>query len=75
MQLLRHQRVEVQIDLPSQPSPDPSPILSWAQRAHDRLAWHERLVRNTRAPTEGQVTIKLFGVPEAFATFFALPTG
>ena len=34
----------------------------------------ERLARNARAPTAGQVTIKLFGVPEAFATFLGLPT-
>jgi hypothetical protein len=76
MQLVRHQRVEVQIGLPSQPSPDPSPpILSRAQRAHYRLCWHERLARNTHVPTEGPVTIKLFGVPDTFATFLGLPIG
>ncbi len=75
MQLLCHQRVEVQIGLPDQLRPDPlPPLLSRAQRAHYRLCWHERLARNTRAPTEGLVTIKLFGVPDTFATFLDLPT-
>jgi hypothetical protein len=75
MQLLRHQRVEVQIepDLPTNPEVSPLP-LSRASRAHYRLSWNERLARNVRAPTAGQVTIKLFGVPEGFATFLGLST-
>ncbi len=47
-------------------------ILSRAHRAHSRLSWQERLVRNARAPTAPQPTIKLFGVPEAFAAFLGL---
>ncbi len=76
MQLLRHQRMEVQIGPPSQPSPDLSPpILSRAQRAHYRLSWHERLARNARAPTDGLlVRVKLFGVPDTFAAFLGLLT-
>jgi len=50
------------------------PPLSRAQRAHYRLSFQERLARNARAPTAGQVTIKLFGIPEAFAAFLGLPT-
>ena len=73
MQLMRYQRVEFQLGPPSQDQPDsPSPILSRAQRAHYRLSWQQRLMRNTRAPTAGQVTIKLFGIPEAFATSLGL---
>lgn len=49
-------------------------ILSRAQRAHSRLSWAERLARNARDSTAGQVTIKLFGVPETFAIFLGLPT-
>lgn len=33
-----------------------------------------RLARNVRAPTEGLVAIKLFGVPETFAAFLGLAT-
>ena len=47
-------------------------ILSRAQRAHFRLSWAERLARNARVPTASQVTIKLFGVPEGFATSLGL---
>jgi hypothetical protein len=33
-----------------------------------------RLARNARPPTAGQVTIKLFGIPERFATSLGLAT-
>ncbi len=75
MQLVRDQHIEVRLaeDQPSQGSPAPSPlILSRAQRAHFRLSWAERLTRNARAPAEGQVRIKLFGVPDTFADFLGL---
>jgi hypothetical protein len=42
-------------------------ILSRAQRAHSRLSWAARLARNVRSEASGQVTIKLFGLPEGFA--------
>ncbi len=47
-------------------------ILSRAQRAHTRLSWQMRLARNARSTAAGQVTIKLFGVPPAFAAFLGL---
>ena len=75
MQLVRDQHIEVQLaeDPPSQSHSTPSPaILSRAQRAHFRLSWAERLMRNARAPAEGQISIKLFGVPEHFADFLGL---
>ena len=34
-----------------------------------RLAWAERLARNARPETSGRVTIILFGIPQAFATW------
>jgi len=75
MQLLRDQCLEVQMEpslsAPSDLSPSP---LSRAQRAHYRLAWTERRARNARAPTAGQVRIKLFGVPKTFATSLDLAT-
>jgi hypothetical protein len=75
MHLLRQQRVEVQVEqgLSASPTLAPAP-LSRAQRAHYRLDFQERLARNARVPTASQVTIRLFGVPEGFATSLGLAT-
>ncbi len=74
MCLLRNQRVEVTLPQTTPPEPHSSVgILSRAQRAHYRLSWEERLGRNARAPTTDRPAIKLFGVPELFATFLGLP--
>ncbi len=71
---LHSQRLEVQMEQSLSVSSDASPPpLSRAQRAHYRLSFQERLARNARAPTAGQVTIKLFGIPETFAAFLGLP--
>ena len=75
MQLLRHQRVDIQLGPPSQDKPDPPPAtFSRAQRAHYRLSWHERLARNARDSATCRPTITLFGVPDAFAAFLGMPT-
>lgn len=75
MQLLRRQQVEVQLEPGLQPSLATKPLFSRAQRAHYRLSWAERLARNARARAAGRVTIRLFGVPEGFATTLSLATG
>lgn len=73
MQLLRHQRVEVQEEQRFSANLDCAPApLSRAQRAHFRLDWETRLARNARIPTASQVTIQLFAVPEAFAAALGL---
>ena len=73
MQLVRHQRIEVSLPPPAAASPPIADvILSRAQRAHSRLSWATRLARNGRSPTAGQITIKLFGVPEGFAELLGL---
>jgi hypothetical protein len=70
MQLVRHQRIDVSLPLPATALPPTAEvILSRAQRAHSRLSWAERLARNARPSGAGQVTIKLFGVPDDVATF------
>jgi len=75
LELVRGQRVEVEVALGGPPRPlAETPSLSRAQRAHWRLSWAERWARNARAPTTGLVTIKLFGVPDAFARFLDLTT-
>ena len=76
MQLVRDQHLEVRQahSPPSQSSPGPA-ILSRAQRAHFRLSWDERLTRNASVPANGQVRIKLFGVPDQFADFLGLRAG
>ena len=75
MQLLSHQHVEIQVDQSLSPAPEKKAVvLSRAQRAHYRLSWQERLTRNARAPGASHVRIKLFGVPDAFATSLGLLT-
>jgi hypothetical protein len=75
--LLRSQRVEVQVQ-PAGSGASTSRAtllpLSRAERAHTRLSWDKRLVRNARAPSETKPTIILFGVPDAFATLLGLRT-
>jgi hypothetical protein len=73
VKLLHHQRVEVR--LPETDPPAQSPpirLISRAERAHYRLSWEQRLARNTRAKTAPEVSIKLFGIPDAFATSLGL---
>jgi hypothetical protein len=75
MQLLRHQRVEAQLGSGDAATPTITPaLLSRAERAHYRLCWAERLARNARPETSGQVTIRLFGIPDVFATSLGLAT-
>ncbi len=73
VKLLRHQRVEVEFaeTAPSAQSP-PARRLSRAERAHWRLSWAERLAVNARRPAAPEVSIKLFGIPVAFATALGL---
>jgi hypothetical protein len=73
IQLLRDQRLEIEIALPSGADPPgPVSLLSRAQRAHSRLGFQERLARNTHGPTAPRITIRLFGVPERFALVLGL---
>ncbi len=73
IQLVRHQCVKVEVEPPTSASLPVKPApLSRAQRAHYRLSWAERLARNARLLTAERVTIKLFGVPQAFATWLGL---
>jgi hypothetical protein len=68
LQLVRDQQIEVSISPPVAAAPTVPPvILSRAQRAHARLSWETRLARNAHRDTSGQVTIKLFGIPNDFA--------
>jgi hypothetical protein len=75
MQLLRHQRVEMRVE-PALAAASPSPLtsapLSRSQRAHYRLTFQERQVRNARVSTASQVTIRLCGVPATFANSLGL---
>ncbi|GHO87174.1 hypothetical protein [Dictyobacter formicarum] len=73
---LDSQNVEIQVKHTDPPSPpeQKAVILSRMQRAHSRLTWAERLARNARPLTPGQVTIRLFGVPESVATSLGLVT-
>ena len=69
LELVRHQRIEVRLSPPATAQPRSAEgILSRAQRAQYRLSFPERLARNAGVFTAGQVTIRLFGIPESFAT-------
>jgi hypothetical protein len=72
-QLVRNQRIEVSMPPPVVASPNTAnALLSRAQRAHTRLSWVERLARNVRRSEAGQITIKLFSVPEDVALLLGL---
>lgn len=76
MQLLHHQRVEVQREPNISTGRDVPPLpLSRASRAHSRLSWAARLARNARSRAAGQVTMRLYGVPEHLAISLGLVTG
>jgi len=73
VKLLRHQRVDVKLpETASSAQSPPIRFISRAERAHYRLSWAERLVRNARPKTAPEVSIKLFGIPDAFATALGL---
>jgi hypothetical protein len=73
MRLVRHQRLEVSLPPPHCVSPRKTNVIfSRAQRAHVRLSWTEQLARNAPRSMAGQVTIKLFGIPEDFALLLGL---
>jgi hypothetical protein len=75
IQLVRHQRLEMSLSPPAATSPPIADvILSRAQRARYRLGFQERLARNARSFTAGPVTIRMFGVPAAFAASLGLAT-
>ncbi|MBO0777942.1 MAG: hypothetical protein J2P37_03855 [Ktedonobacteraceae bacterium] len=73
MKLLRHQRINIQLAEPSSliQSSSVRP-LSRAERVHYRLSWAERLERNARPQSAPDVSIMLFGIPDAFATALGL---
>jgi hypothetical protein len=75
LRLWRDQRVEIHMEAGRilRPPAEPPP-LSRAERAHWRLSWVERLARNVRARAADPITIRLFGVPAAFATSLGLST-
>jgi hypothetical protein len=68
IRLLRNLRVEVQVESGEATPTVALAPLSRAERAHYRLTWAQRLARNARPETDGQVTVRLFGVPEHVAT-------
>jgi hypothetical protein len=73
VKLLRHQRVDVELAEPAPPTlSQPIRLISRAERAHWRLSWAERLARNARPKTAPDVSIKLFGIPDTFATSLGL---
>lgn len=72
--LVRHQRTEVSLSPPAALPPMADGLFSRAQRARYRLNWQERLARNAREPTAGLITIRLFGIPVAFAASLGLAT-
>jgi len=73
IQLLRHQRVDVQHGHDPEVRAAPSsPVLSRAQRAHYRLSFAERLARNAWVSSASRPLITLFGVPETFSAFLGL---
>ena len=69
----QHLEVQMQSALPA-PTASSPPMISRAARAHFRLSWQERLVRNARTEAVERITFTLFGIPERVATFLGLAT-
>ncbi len=59
-------------DLPVSPPPSTPSPRSRAQRAHWRLTWQQRLVRNARSPTAPPVEMTIYGLSTAFAQALGL---
>jgi hypothetical protein len=73
VKLLRHQRVDIELAETASPAQSqPTCLISRAKRAHWRLSWAERLARNARPKTAPEVSIRVFGIPDAFATALGL---
>ena len=63
----------VTVNAPPVSSPPPTPsLLSRAERAHWRLSWEQRLVRNARSSTAPPVEITVYGLPTVFAQTLGL---
>ncbi len=75
VKLLHHQRIDVHL-AETVPPPQPPPVrpLSRAERAHWRLSWAERLACNARRSAAPDVSITLFGIPDAFAASLGFQT-
>lgn len=56
--------------LTSDTQPEPSRVLTRAQRAHWRLSWEQRLTRNTRPSDSSRLIVTLSGLPATFALSF-----
>jgi hypothetical protein len=73
VKLLCHQHIDVELAETAPPAQSaPIRLISCAERAHYHLSWAERLARNARPKTAPEVSIKLFGIPDAFATSLGL---
>jgi hypothetical protein len=73
VKLLRHRRIDVEFAETASPAQSPPiRLISRAERAHWRLSWAERLAGNARPKTAPDVSIKLFGIPDAFAIALGL---
>jgi len=73
VKLLGHHRVEVEFaETTELAQPQQIRLVSRAERAHYRLSWEQRLARNARPKIAPEVSIKLFGIPDSFATSLGL---
>ena len=73
VKLLRRQRVDVELaEMAALAQSQQIRLISRAERAHYRLSWEQRLARNARPKSAPEVSIKLFGIPDAFATSLGL---
>jgi len=52
------------------PAPTDASIITRTQRAHYRLSWDERFVRNTRPSTAQPLTVTIHGLPDTFANVY-----
>jgi hypothetical protein len=73
IQVVRHQHLHMEEAIaPSTRPLAPPAVLTRSQRARYRLSWDSRLARNARTDQAGQLTLRLFGIPEDFAIWLGL---
>lgn len=73
LNVVRSETVVIAMGVPPPPEPMRAPteyLITRAERAHWRLSWQMRLIRNARSSTAPPLTLTLHGLPATFASAY-----